>query len=260
MNKRNSRKKKQSKSVKSKRKSPHQKWLAFLRKKYGLFEQLSKDGLGIMIQYQSDVPPTMPRPSGPSLGAQLTIKQLVNSFTVATGVSAGVITQNSATAVLGDIAFTLSDLAQVSTLTSLFDQYRIEEVQLRIRPHSNAISTFTLSAATEAVPYMLWVIDRDDSSVLGTLTQLQEYDQVRQVEGYESLDIILRPSIAPAVFAAGAFSGYGIEESEMWIDCSNTAVPHYGCKFGINALDVSTTASWKWEVCAWYKVSFKNVR
>lgn len=244
------------------KKSPHQRWLRILRLKYGAFDHLKPEGREYLLPWTTDCPPRMPVPSGPSPGATLTIVQQVNQFNDISGnVATLAIQQASALAAFGAIGFELADLAQVASWAAVFDQYRIEEVHFRLTTRSNAVSTFTNSAATEDVPFLLFVIDRDDSSALGSLNAMYEYDNIVQIPGTSNLDIILQPSVTPALYASGAFSGYGVEKSnELWLDVANTGVAHYGIKFGLSPLDVATTAKWTWDIMAWYKVSFRNVR
>jgi len=243
------------------RKTTHQRWLIVLRKSFGAFDHDKPEGREYLLPWFTNPPPRIPMPSGPSPGATLTVVNQVNGFNVISGNTTSLsLQQNAATALLGAIAFTLRDLNQQATYTAMFDQYRFEEVHFRLTTRSNAVSTFTASATTEDVPYLLFVIDRDDSTALGTLAALGEYDNVIQVPGIGNLDIIVQPSVAPAIFSGGAFSGYSIARGDdTWIDNANIDVPHYGIKFGISPLDVSTTAKWSYDITAWYKVSFRNI-
>jgi len=233
-------------------------------KKYGIFS--IKDARGnfqMMVQYAaaSQPPQIVPRPLGPARGAQLTVRQFLNDFVIATGVTSGNITQTGATAEFGAIAFSLQDLPQVASFTALFDQYKIEKVHLRIRPYNEAIAVLANAAANLAVPSIYVVVDRDDNNVAGTLNALTEYDNMVKIDGSGCLDVILEPSITPAVFASGAFSGYAVSnDQDTWLDVANTAIPYYGVKFGVTALDAAATYTWQWFVEAWYVVSFKNVR
>jgi len=246
----------------NKRKTPHQRWLIVLRQNFGAFDHDKPEGREYLLAWTTNPPPRIPMPSGPSPGATMTVVNQVNGFNVISGNTTSLsLQQNSATPVLGAIAFVLNDLNQASTFASMFDQYRFEEVHFRLTTRNNAVSTFLNAATTEDVPYLLFVVDRDDSTAVGTLPALGEYDNVQQISGISNLDIILQPSVAPAIFSGGAFSGYSIARGDdTWVDIANLSVPHYGIKFGISALDVSTTAKWSYDITAWYKISFRNVR
>lgn len=214
------------------------------------------------LEVWRDIPPRMPRPPrGPSPGALLTTRQFASNFTVSTNVSSGVITQAGSTAVLGAIAFTLADLPQVSTFSSMFDQYRFEKVKLRFFTRNSYVTTRASNSPNQALPLVFVAIDRDDSSAPSLLSDLQQYDNCVCAPATTSVDVDLVPSITPSVFASGAFSGYEVKRSDqVWIDIANTSVPNYGVKFGITALQVSSTDTWAWDVQAWYTVSFRNTR
>jgi len=252
-----------SKKQKPRKRSNFQKWLRYMLKTYGVFSiKDNRENFQMLVVYasQGTVPPTMPRPLGPSPGAQLTLRQFCNDFVIATGVTTGNITQTGSTAEFGAIAFSLQDLPQVATLAALFDQYKIERVHLRIRPYNESISVLANAAANLASPSIYIVVDRDDNNVAGSINALTEYDNVQKIEGSMSCDVILKPSITPSIFASGAFSGYAVTEQETWLDVANTAIPYYGVKFGVTALDISATYTWQWFCEAWYEVSFRNIR
>ncbi len=120
---------------------------------------------------------------------------------------------------------------------------------------------FSIASPNQAVPYLLLVFDRDDASALSVATDYYQYENVMQVPGTYAIDLDLVPSITPAYYAGGAFTGYGVEPSTMhWIDIANTGVQHYGIKFFVPGLQATSTSSWSWDVMAWYTVSFKNSR
>jgi hypothetical protein len=246
-----------------KKRSAHAKWMTFMKKTYGVFDV--KDGNGnrqIILTYgPSNIPPVMPRPLGPVSGAQLTVKQFVNVFGDSTAVSSGNITQNGVTAVLGQIAFLFNDLPQFSSFSALFDQYRFERVHLRIKPYNEAINLITIGTVNQALPSLFIVVDRDDGSAPTSIQSLQEYDNCQVITGSQAYDCILTPSLTPAVYSSGAFTGYEVADStQHWVDIASTQVPFYGLKFGVTPLNTSTTAVWQWSVEAWFEVSFKNVR
>lgn len=201
-------------------------------------------------------------PSRPYPGARFSTRQITETFGTSTGLSgANSIQQNGPTGVYGALAFQLSDLANSSTFSSLFDQYRFEKIRLYIRARTNAASLFNTASPNAAVPRVFIVIDRDDSTAPTAITDLMQYDSVATFTGHEDCVIDLVPNVTPAVFSGGAFSGYSsLPSNSTWIDIANTAVPLYGVKFGVTGLSASTTSSWYWDITAEYVVSFKNTR
>jgi hypothetical protein len=190
--------------------------------------------------------------------AMLSTVQMASGYN-ANGISSGLIYQSGATEVVGAIEFKLDDLTQVSTLSALFDQYRIDRVHLRIRPKNTAFFLASVASPNQASPDIYVVADYDDSTAPASTSDLKQYQNVVIMNGVDSCDVVIEPSITPAVFSGGAFSGYGVEGSR-WLDIANTAIPHYGVKFAVTALQASATYSYQWDVEAWYQVSFRNIR
>lgn len=250
---------------KSSKRSAHEEWLRSLEKMFPVYHQAnSEDSRQRMITYQTVMPPRMPSPGGPSKGAALTITQLVaqSGMTLPSGTAAvGSLVRAQTTDCFESYAFCLADVPNVASLAALFDQYRIEEIQLRFRSRSPGLFVANSASPNYSCPNLLAVVDRDDAAAATTILELQQYDNCQQISTQDSLDIILKPSITPSVFSGGAFSGYAVEESgEMWLDVANTSIPHYGVKIGITSLVATSTQKIDWDVYAVYKVSFLNLR
>jgi hypothetical protein len=206
-------------------------------------------------------PPVMRTCKGPRQGAQLTERFNLESFTLETGLTGGfVIAPTPTTSLFGQIAIELQDLPQSADYTTIFDQYRIDRVQFRISPQINSIQATTASP-NAVVPRLFVVVDRDDATVPTTLAQLREYDNVQDILPYQGIVIDFEPSVTPAVYQAGAFSGYSVAPSgDHWIDAASGAVPFYGIKFGCDPTTTGATAAYNWYVDAYVQISFKNTR
>lgn len=240
------------------------KYLQHLIREYGASWNGTKGGFrAMLIAYPQSgrLPPRMPTPKGPLTDAALSIIQQVDTFGVSTGVSSSTIYQGGATEVVGAIAFQLSDLDQVSTLSALFDQYRIDRVLLRISTKNQNVNLAQIASPNQAYPTMRVVCDFDDATAPASTSDLQQYDSCTDLGPGNSMDIVIEPAVTKAVYASGAFSGYTVESSsDQWLDIANTSVPHYGVKFAVAALQASATYSYQWTVSAWYTVSFRNTR
>lgn len=260
-----SQRKKLMKKTKKKQLSRHQRWHSHIRSKFGVMNTSDGYGTRMLIPYplNGDQIPRIPPQTG-----NLCVVQPVNSFQGGTGFttnSAGAITmtQNSNATVVVSTSFQLADIAQNSTFSALFDQYRLEEVHLRIRPRSTFISLAGIASPNQESPRIYCVVDRDDASTLSNISSALEYDNVVEVFGGQALDVILEPSATGALYSTGAFSGYEIRhggKKAPWIDLANPNVPHYGVKLAITPLQATSTYAWLWDVEAWYKLSFRSVR
>jgi len=205
------------------------------------------------------------KPRLPLAEADYSTCQMVDAFAISTGIGAG--TTNDApflntsvtTPTAWSIAPSLQDLGQVASLTSLFDQYRIDKVEVKIIPQSTSVNVFNTASPNDTVPSLYAVLDFDDSTALASLAAALEYDNVQVVPYGQGLFLTIQPSFTPAIYASGAFSGYAVEKAG-WVDCANTAVAHYGMKGIVCGLQTLQTSVVYWNVYAKYFVSFRNTR
>ncbi len=217
---------------------------------------------------RSSVMPFLRSPQGPMSGAAFSTRQFAATFGVQSGLTnvggasaAGQIVQSGATAVYFAMAFQLSDLTQSSTFAALFDQYRFERVRVHIRSRNPNAFLANTASPNGSMPTAYVVVDRDDATALTSISDTYQYDNVISFSGCDSVYIDLVPSVTPAVFASGAFSGYSTRDSDgLWLDIANTSIPNYGIKGAVGTLTVSTTASWVWDIVAEYVVSFRKTR
>lgn len=199
----------------------------------------------------------------PRSGAELTIRQAVAglSFSVKTGMTGG--SNNINLTATGGfpiaLAFALADLPQASSWTAVFDQYRFEEIEVHFHPYYNAQTPQT--AFINVAGASQFVLDYDDSSSLATENAAMEYDNVQTAMVYDSISVRMKPAVAPAYYASGAFSGYGVEPSDKnWLDSASAAILHYGVKGWIGSFSPTSTAIAGWTVYGQYTVSFRNNR
>lgn len=255
---------KHKKNQKGKRRAPKK---PSMSSRYAQLEKSVKDVQRFKIW--RDIPPAIPRmPRGPSQGALLSTRQMViGQFTQQTGVTTAsgqgnYILQNGSTAVLGQISFCLADLNQATTFSSLFDRYRIDKVKLRFSSRNPAASPFNVASPNNTVPQFYVAVDRDDSTAPASTAALTEYDNAIVVPGTCSFDIDLIPSVVSTIAnASSTATSSVIRRSDVeWLDIAATTIPHFGVKFGVTALAVSTSSNWYFDIEAWYYVSFKNTR
>jgi len=209
-------------------------------------------------------------PRRPAKGARVTIRQMLNNFNSQTGLSnlggntPAQLIANSGNAVTGFgfcVGLEAQDLAQFASWSACWDQYRIEKFLVRFKARNNAVSVQNVASPNSGVPTGYLVVDRDDATALTSSAAAQEYDNVTCFSGEEDITASMIPSVTPAVFASGAFTGYGIRPSKsMWLDVANNNIPHYGLKGWVSGLTVATTSAWVWDMTAEVLISFKNPR
>jgi len=205
------------------------------------------------------------KPKRPLRDADYSTAQMIETLAIETGFTAGstiapiTLTATPTTNVFWAMAFSLQDLPQVATLTALFDQYRFDKVVIKFVPQSSSINVFNVASPNDTVPSVYAVLDFDDSTILASLNAALQYDNVQVVPYGQGFEITVMPSYTPAVFAAGAFSGYAVQKAS-WVDCANQAVAHYGVKGVFTALQAVSTSIATYNVYIKYYVSFRNTR
>lgn len=157
---------------------------------------------------------------------------------------------NSSTTVstFGGLYFTVGALDQISSLTALFDQYRITEIEVWIMPRT------TNNTVTSNTGLFASVVDYDDDTVLSTFATALDYTNVVVGTGIEGHYRRFKPHAAMAAYS-GAFSAYANVESP-WIDAASTGVRHYGIKTAWTATDIQYSS----DVMVRLHTEWRNVR
>jgi len=123
--------------------------------------------------------------------------------------------------------FRLSNFPDYVEFTSLFDAYRIVQVELTFIPIAGAATANVGGYYGEIYS----VIDYDDSNTLGTISAAQEYNTLQVNVAGKMFTRVLNPRIAIASFS-GAFTSYA-QLNNAWIDAASPDVYHYGLKVAI---------------------------
>jgi hypothetical protein len=144
------------------------------------------------------------------------------------------ITQSSTVAVFGAINIQANNnITDFSSLSSVFDQYRIMAVEIMFRPQAQSPAPTASSKG-----FLYTVIDYDDSTVLTSVSQAEAYENCIATEAWQSQRRCFKPRAALAAYS-GSFTSYANVEAP-WIDAASNGVQHYGIKY---AIDVGTAGS-----------------
>jgi hypothetical protein len=143
--------------------------------------------------------------------------------------------------------FTLNLIDQVAALTSVFDQYRIDEVEVWMYADNGAGTMETVGLYS--------AVDYDD--VTGVLSPAVIGDFGNCVVSTLAQGHYRRfqPHIAVAAYS-GAFTSFA-NEPAPWIDAASPAVQHYGFRA---AADISPAGAYKVQIAMRLTVSLRNVR
>jgi hypothetical protein len=190
-------------------------------------------------------PFSMETPFFPKLGSSM---NQVYRFTQM--MSIAVNTSSTTLAVFYAQAFLASYIDQISSLTAVFDQYRIDEIEVWIIPRIGVNN----SSNTEDHGLFASVIDYDDYNSLTGFNQALDYTNVLVTNGKDGHYRRFKPHVAVAAYS-GAFTSFLNEESP-WIDAASTGVQHFGLKTAWTATDSVYNQS----IQALYHMSWRNVR
>lgn len=145
------------------------------------------------------------------------------------------------------LIFRLADLPNYTEFTALFDQYKIDKVEV------NFVPNISQNSAND-IPIVYTVVDFDDGNTPANLDVLRQYETaILHADPRRPFKRTLVPRVATAAYSGG-FSGYANQTS--WIDVASASVEHYGVKAGASAASQTITLF----VECKYWVSFRNAR
>jgi hypothetical protein len=162
--------------------------------------------------------------------------------------------QGTSTPTSTNLSWNLSSCSQVTQFATIFDQYRIEQVEVIFRPEFNAQP---MQASTFVTPLLRVVVDYDDTSA-ANLTQLEAYNNCN-ISMFETVSVTFVPHVAIAGAYGGTFSQYQ-NATAPWFDTASDDTSHYGVKCGCDAAGSGQTVFQSWIITTRLRISFKNVR
>jgi len=150
----------------------------------------------------------------------------------ATYVASGQFTTGVGSATFWSFYCQAADISSSTNLSGNYDQYRINKIKLWKIPFDK-VNTTALTGRT--LSYEL--IDFDDSSVMTTVNQALEVENVKITHPYEVCCLEFIPRVA--VTTGAGFSNV----KPQWLDCANLTIPHYGAK-GVMPIQTVTASFW----------------
>jgi len=186
------------------------------KRRQGKLQPFIKDGVTISKPYYPEGPRPQPRLS--NLEQSITVTMSSSTFLIATSITVPV---------YAGITFALSLFGSYTAYTSVFDQYRIDEIEAWVESanQNNTIATCRLATS----------VDLDDGAApanFGDVADKQGALITNCIAGHYHR---WAPHVAIAEYS-GAFTSYGNVPS-TWIDAASPSVEHYGLKFATDAVD-----------------------
>jgi len=187
---------------------------------------------------------SLEKPFFPKLSSGDSVYKFTQYINIGTSTASTTISTSSA------YNFSLNQVDQVSQLTAVFDQYRIDEIEFWLWPKLGA----EVASATADQGILASVIDYDDSNLLGSLTAALDYVNVLVSSGRDGHYRRFKPHVAIAAYS-GSFSSFA-NETSPWLDAASPSVQHYGVKTVWTACDAAYSQS----IQARLHLSFRNIR
>lgn len=133
--------------------------------------------------------------------------------------------------ILGALRFCLSQAANITEITNLFDNYRISRVKLQISFTANSAPGSTgPNPGITAIPTMHHCYDPDDSVVPGGRIAVLENGYCKTVKLDRMISVVVTPRAQQNV-VGGAGGAGGLLPTGTWLDSASPAIYHYGLKF-----------------------------
>lgn len=165
----------------------------------------------------------------------------------------------------------LSNLPAISELSSLFDNYKLSKVVLKLIPYATSVdsadSSAGISGGLNAIIHSVFDVDGSPTGFAGSeagIASLQQYPNYkkRRLVGNRPLKYVFvpRPQIA-ARGTAGSTTFVTPSGSSPWLDMSDLSVPHYGFYAVIESVAPSSTQQFiNFRMEAVYYFKCKGVR
>lgn len=117
-------------------------------------------------------------------------------------------------------SYTIGDVFGVADFTSLFDQYRIIQIQVRFMP---------VYGPGEFPGVIYTHIDYDDDNQ-ETISQMVQDQTLQATELFQPWVRTFNPLVAIPVYENAIITGYGSGLPGQWIDAASTGIKYYGLK------------------------------
>jgi len=161
-----------------------------------------------------------------------------------------ILTTSSTSDVFFATYFVASELDQYSTFAAIFDQYRIDFIELWVTP------AYQDTVGPNPNSRYLTVVDYDDAVALSGTNLARQYQNCTDSSCYEGVYRRFQPHTNVANGGNATLGGTGLRNvPASWQDCAYGSTYHFGFKMGAFASNVTTY----FNLVVRYHMSWRNV-
>lgn len=141
------------------------------------------------------------------------------------------------------LQFNLAQALGFNEFTQLFDKYRLRGVQLKLKYNGNTFDGSNTAGRAQNQPVLKYVIDNDDQvpQPVQTFNEKMGIKSIMLNENRYS-NIFVRPKYSVGIDNGTSIGAAG-QDRNMWINCADDTIPHFGVKGYIEGMPLGTTAS-----------------
>lgn len=168
------------------------------------------------------------------------------------------------------LAIKLTDYSAASDEAAHYDQYRVNWAKWTFKP-SGALNTPYQDEAVLAAPsvgklgppMIAAYVDHDDDSTVPSSINACITRGGKMATWPNKLTMKWKPRPLTMLYESVATTAYGLRSRPTWVDCSDSACPHYGIKTYIalpHLVDPAKTQKslWNWTSLLTFSVSFRH--
>ena len=169
----------------------------------------------------------------------------------------GTLTSTATGDSLSILKFNLDDIPGYADLATVFDQYKIDKVDLRFVPNGNT-NALIPGGPQQARARLYTAFDANDATVPSTLNEVLQYQNCSQTPYLEEYKRTVYPRLA--VNSSDEEGTVTLGPANSWCQTAQKDVDWYGLKIGVSASGNLANTTQTWLVLAKFYFSFKNIK
>lgn len=142
------------------------------------------------------------------------------------------------------MSFNLAQALNYQEFTALFDNYRIRGVALKLKYNGNTFDGSNTAGRAQNQPVLKYVYDNDDVLPPSSVISFNEKMGIRSTIFNENryTKLFIKPKYSVGVADAANITSSGVGRN-MWLNCSDDSIEHFGIKGYIEGMPLGATTA-----------------